>query len=71
MFITLIYKIIFGTIVQSNLRRSEDIKEAVRDLELLCIKEEYTDMGRAKKLCDKRVAELRKAVRDLELLCIK
>ena len=37
------------------------IKEAVRDLELLCIREEYTDMGSAKESCDKRVAELKKS----------
>ena len=37
------------------------IKEAVRDQELLCIREEYTDMGSAKELCDKRVAELKKS----------
>ena len=37
------------------------IKEAVRDLELLCIREEYTDMGSAKEFCDKRVAELKKS----------
>ena len=33
----------------------------MRDLELLCIREEYTDMGSAKELCDKRVAELKKS----------
>ena len=47
-------------------RRSEGIKEAVQDLEPLCIKEEYTDMGRAKELCDKRVAELKKSNGTLE-----
>ena len=39
-------------------RPSEGIKEVVRDLELLCIKEECTDMERAKELRKKKVAEL-------------
>ena len=49
-------------------RRSEDIKEVVRDLELLCIKEEVTDMERAKELREKRVTELMEANGTLEMV---
>ena len=49
-------------------RRSEGIKEVVRDLELLCIKEEVTDMERAKELREKRVTELMEANGTLEMV---
>ena len=49
-------------------RRREGIKEVVRDLELLCIKEEYTDMERAKELREKRVTELVEANGTLEMV---
>ncbi|XP_022802296.1 uncharacterized protein LOC111339834 [Stylophora pistillata] len=41
-------------------RRSESLSELAQDLQLLCVKEEVTDMERAKELREKRIAELRK-----------
>ena len=49
-------------------RRSESILDVVQELELLCVEEEVTDMGRAKELREKRVAELRKSNGTLEMV---
>ena len=49
-------------------RRSESVLDVVQDLELLCVKEEVTDMRRAKELREKRVAELRKSNGTLEMV---
>ena len=49
-------------------RRSESVLDVAQELELLCVKEEVTDMGRAKELCEKRVAELRKSNGTLEMV---
>ena len=50
-------------------RRSESVYvDVVQDLELLCVKEEVTDMRRAKELREKRVAELRKSNGTLEMV---
>ena len=47
-------------------RRSESVLDEAEELELLCVKEKVTDMGRAKGLREKRVAELRKSNGTLE-----
>ena len=49
-------------------RRSESVLDVAQDLELLCVKDEVTDMGRAKELREKRVAELRKSNGTLEMV---
>ena len=49
-------------------RRSESVLDVAQELELLCVKEKVTDMGRAKELREKRVAELRKSNGTLEMV---
>ena len=49
-------------------RRSESVLDVAQELKLLCVKEEATDMERAKELRKKRVAELRKSNGTLEMV---
>ena len=49
-------------------RRSKSVLDVAQDLELLCVKEEVSDMGKAKELREKRVAELRKSNGTLEMV---
>ena len=47
-------------------RQNESFKKVAEDLELLCIKEDFTSMGRAKELREKKVATLKESNGTLE-----
>ena len=49
-------------------RRSESFLDVAEELKLLCVKEEVTDMERARELRENRVAELRKSNGTLEMV---
>ena len=47
-------------------RQNESFKKVTEDLELLCIKEDFTSTGRAKELREKKVATLKESNGTLE-----
>ena len=47
-------------------RQNESFKKVAEDLELLCIKEDFTSMGRAKEVREKKVATLKESNGTLE-----